>query len=61
MGYPMAPAMYAKGKYTQGMQEQGGHSIEDAEHQEYRKEIAKLQQVENTLTDMGESEESIAN
>eukprot|EP00972_Heterocapsa_arctica_P035765 5260624-Heterocapsa_arctica.AAC.1 len=60
MGYPMAPAMYAKGKYSQEMQE-GGHSIEDAEHQEYRKEIAKLQQVENTLTDMGESEESIAN
>eukprot|EP00972_Heterocapsa_arctica_P052426 7713680-Heterocapsa_arctica.AAC.1 len=60
MGYTMGPAMYANGKYSQGTQK-GGHSTEDAEHQEIKKDIAKLQQVEHTLTDMGESEESIAN
>eukprot|EP00972_Heterocapsa_arctica_P000037 5818-Heterocapsa_arctica.AAC.1 len=43
MGYPMAPVMYAKGKYSQGMQNQGGLSMEDAEHQEIKKGIAKFQ------------------
>eukprot|EP00972_Heterocapsa_arctica_P089142 13144898-Heterocapsa_arctica.AAC.1 len=49
--------MYAKGKYNQDNQK----GMEDSEIQEIKKEIAKLQQVEHTLTDMGESEESIAN
>eukprot|EP00972_Heterocapsa_arctica_P111716 16427702-Heterocapsa_arctica.AAC.1 len=35
--------------------------MEDSEIQEIKKDIAKLQQVEHTLTDMGESEKSIAN
>eukprot|EP00972_Heterocapsa_arctica_P059420 8761366-Heterocapsa_arctica.AAC.1 len=33
MVYSMTPAMHAKGKYTQGMQEKGGHPIEDADYQ----------------------------
>eukprot|EP00972_Heterocapsa_arctica_P051878 7631330-Heterocapsa_arctica.AAC.1 len=56
MGYPVGPAKGAKGKYSQGTQK-GGFSTEESEHQEIKKE----QQVEHTLTDMGESEESIAN
>eukprot|EP00972_Heterocapsa_arctica_P098252 14499794-Heterocapsa_arctica.AAC.1 len=43
MRYTMGPAMYAKGKYCQGAQK-GGRSTEDAEHQEIKKEITKLQQ-----------------
>eukprot|EP00972_Heterocapsa_arctica_P002114 301937-Heterocapsa_arctica.AAC.1 len=46
-----------KGRYSQGPQK--GLSTEEAEHQEIKKETTKLQQVERTLTELGESEESI--
>eukprot|EP00972_Heterocapsa_arctica_P090411 13336557-Heterocapsa_arctica.AAC.1 len=58
MGHTMGPAKGAKGRYSQGPQK-GGLSTEESEHQEIKKEIAKLQQVEHALTDLGESEERI--
>eukprot|EP00972_Heterocapsa_arctica_P051117 7514787-Heterocapsa_arctica.AAC.1 len=57
MGQPMGPAKGAKGRCSQGSQK--GLSTEEAENQEIKKEITKLQQVERKLTELGESEESI--
>eukprot|EP00972_Heterocapsa_arctica_P020994 3092848-Heterocapsa_arctica.AAC.1 len=47
----------AKGKYSQPQHK--GPQTEDGEHQEAKKEIAKLQQAERTLTDLGDSEEGV--
>eukprot|EP00972_Heterocapsa_arctica_P051193 7527040-Heterocapsa_arctica.AAC.1 len=47
------------GKYTQGKQENGGPSIEGAEILEFKREMAKLQLVEKTQSDMGGQEESL--
>jgi hypothetical protein len=47
------------GKCAQGKQENGGPSIEDAEILEFKREMAKLQLVGKTLSDMGGNEESL--
>eukprot|EP00972_Heterocapsa_arctica_P086158 12700012-Heterocapsa_arctica.AAC.1 len=44
-----------KGKYSQP-QQKGPHT-EDGEQQETKKEIARLQQAERTLTELGDTEE----
>eukprot|EP00972_Heterocapsa_arctica_P042463 6259190-Heterocapsa_arctica.AAC.1 len=47
----------AKGRCSQSQQK--GPQTEDGEHQEAKREIAKLQQVERTLTELGDAEEGV--
>eukprot|EP00972_Heterocapsa_arctica_P037000 5446022-Heterocapsa_arctica.AAC.1 len=51
------PTKGTKGRYSQGQQK--GLPTEEEDHQETKKEITKLQQVERTLTELGDSEEGI--